>query len=189
MGSNHWISQADAMRLLSVSRQQIHRLRKAGALRFRYVPGPRGPIPVYWKLDVEARRASDPKPGKPKKTPRSPKWEAMPILELANFYIRRGEKTPSSFILDLCIHTCTQIDEPAQVMVEKIKTGRDVLGHMGRFFASDASRLRVLALIAMGEPCDWRSFAEAYQASYTESERWNDFARNVLPKEFRGKGN
>lgn len=188
MRSNHWISQADAMRLLSVSRQQIHRLRKAGALRFRYVPGLRGPVPVYWKLDVEARRASDPKPGRPKKTPRAPKWEAMPILELANFYIRRGEKAPASFILDLCIHTSTLIDEPAQVLVEKIRTGRDVLGHMGRFYSSDASRLRVLAFIAMGEPCDWRSFAEASQSSYSETERWNDFARNVLPKEFRGKG-
>lgn len=176
------------MRLLSVSRQQIHRLRKAGALRFRYVPGLRGPVPVYWKLDVEARRASDPKPGKPKKIPRSPKWEAMPIMEHANFFIRRGEKAPATFILELCIHTGTPIDEPTQALVEKVRTGRDVLGHMGRFYSSDSSRLKVLAFIAMGEPCDWRSIAEAYQSSYSETERWNDFASNVLPKEFRGKG-
>lgn len=187
MRSDHWISQADAMLLLSVSRQQIHRLRKAGALRFRYVPGPRGPIPVYWRIDVEARRASDPKPGKPKKTPRTPKWEAMPILELANFYIRRGERAPATFIVELCIHTGTPIDEPTQTLVEKIRTGRDVLGHMGRFYSSDASRLKVLALIAMGEPCDWRLSAEAYQRSASETERWSEFVSNVLPKEFRGK--
>lgn len=177
MATQIWISQSETVKRLGVSRQQVHRLRKVGVLRFRMVKGKRGMVPEYRSSDVKRRQEAGARPGSRLGDAKNRGWEQRAVYEMVNCYLRHPAAAHA--VIDFAIEALVSVDELCSVAYEKLASSPRTRG--------TAERFRALCLAATSVPFDWRQLAEITSQSPSECALWDRFVRQVLPFEFRGK--
>jgi len=164
------------MKRLGVSRQQVHRLRNAGVLRFRMVKGKRGMVPVYRSSDVKRRREAGARPGTRLGDVKSRAWGQLAVFDVLNLFLMNPDVAHG--VLGFALDGRVPVDELCSVAYEKLASLPRTKGA--------AERFRALCLVATGVPFDWRELAAVTRESPSECDRWTRFVRDVLPEEFRG---
>lgn len=172
------------MALLNVSRQQVHRLRAAGVLRFEYIKGKRGAEPRYWLPDVIARKESDARPGRRGKLKRDRDWEDKFAYQVADLLLEH--RLAALFICSCALKTRLPLNTTCAEIYLQLSGGRDTLGHQ-RWTSGEGERFRALCLAATNMKFDWYEFARKTQHLPSECKNWNDFVEFILPPEFRGE--
>jgi len=164
------------MKRLGVSRQQVHRLRIAGVLRFRMVKGKRGMGPVYRSSDVKQRKEAGARPGIRLGDVKSRVWGQLAVFDILNRFLMSPDVAHA--VLDFALDGRVPVDELCSVAYEKLASLPRTKGA--------AERFRALCLVATGVPFDWMQLAEVTRESPSECDRWTKFVRDVLPEEFHG---
>lgn len=172
------------MRLLRVSRQQVHRLRATGVLRFEYIKGTRGAEPRYWLPDVIARKESGAKPGRRGKLKRERDWEDKFAYEIANLLFEHY--SAALFICGCTLTTRLPLNTTCAEIYAQLVSGRDKLGHL-RWTSGESERFKALCLAATNVKFDWYQLAKKTQHLPSECDKWNEFVQRVLPPECRGE--
>lgn len=185
MAVENWISQTDAISRLGVSRQQLHRLRNAGIVKYKVVPGKRGMVPKYWLPDILRRKSSGPRAGRKRPSHVPERWKQRPIFEILNHFIRSHEC--AEYIFNACIRARVPFDFPSEELYKTLASGQDIDGNKGTFVIGDAERIKALVFVANDIQFNWLDLARKHQDSFTECSLWTLFVREVLPSEYRGE--